>query len=48
LVKVEGHTLEGAKKALKNGEVEITQPELNKKELIERLEGIKEKLRAMR
>lgn len=48
LVKVEGHTLEGAKKALKNGEVEITQPELNKKELIERLEGIKEKLMAMR
>lgn len=48
LVKVNGHTLEGAKKALKNGDVEITQPDLNKEELINRLEGIKEKLIALR
>ena len=48
LVKVDGHTLEGAKKALKSGEVLITQPELNKEELIERLEGIRERLKAMK
>ncbi|WP_394336378.1 MerR family transcriptional regulator [Brumimicrobium oceani] len=48
LVKVDGHTLEGAKKALKNGEIEITEPDLNKEELIERLEGIRRKLVALR
>lgn len=48
LVKVDGHTLEGAKKALKNGEVEITQPDLDREELISRLEGIKKKLEALR
>ena len=35
-------------KALKNGEVEITQPDLDKEELIRRLEGIKKKLEALR
>jgi|SRR5690554_2738874 len=48
LVKIDGHTLEGAKKALKSGDVEITQPELDKEELIERLEAIKSKLIALK
>ncbi|WP_394336210.1 MerR family transcriptional regulator [Brumimicrobium mesophilum] len=48
LVKVDGHTLEGAKKALKGGDIEITQPDFDKEELIKKLEGIKEKLKALR
>ena len=48
LVKVDGHTLEGAKKALKSGDVEITQPDFDKDELIKKLEEIKEKLKALR
>jgi len=48
LVKIDGHTLEGAKKALKAGDVEITQPDFDKNELIERLEEIKMKLKALK
>ncbi|RFC55756.1 MerR family transcriptional regulator [Brumimicrobium aurantiacum] len=48
LVKVDGHTLEGAKKALKSGDVEITQPEINKEELIEKLENIKSRLLSLK
>src|SRR5690554_11901 len=49
LVKIDGHTLEGAKKALKSETVvEITQPKLNKEELINRLEVIKSKIIALK
>lgn len=48
LVKINGHTLEGAKKALKSGNTDVIQPELNKEELIHRLEIIKNKLIALK
>lgn len=50
LVKIDGHTLDGAKKALKNGDVEIvtTPQSIDKNDLIQRLEGIKRKLIALK
>jgi|SRR5690554_481871 len=50
LVKIDGHTLEGAKKALKNGEVKLrdTTTSFDKEELIQSLEQIKRKLIALK
>jgi DNA-binding transcriptional MerR regulator len=51
LVKIDGHTLEGAKKALKSGTIEIIEQSsdsFDKEGLIERLESIKRKLIALR
>lgn len=44
LVKIDGHTLEGAQKALKSGEVEITPPPFDKDELVSKLEEVKRRL----
>ena len=50
LVKIDGHTLDGAKKALKNGEVELreTPNSFDKDELIQSLELIRSKLIALK
>ncbi|HZH86686.1 MAG TPA: MerR family transcriptional regulator [Brumimicrobium sp.] len=50
LVKIDGHTLEGAKKALKNGDVEIIEQanSFDKEGLIQQLELIKGKLIALK
>lgn len=50
LVKIDGHTLEGAKKALKNGDVEIVEQSnsFDKEGLIQQLELIKGKLIALK
>ncbi|HLV41229.1 MAG TPA: MerR family transcriptional regulator [Brumimicrobium sp.] len=46
LVKIDGHTLDGAKKALKGGDVElrVKENDFDKEDLIQRLEQIKRKL----
>ncbi|WP_417264748.1 MerR family transcriptional regulator [Brumimicrobium sp.] len=50
LVKIDGHTLEGAKKALKNGDIELKEapPTFDQEALIESLESIKRKLIALK
>ncbi|HTO36791.1 MAG TPA: MerR family transcriptional regulator [Brumimicrobium sp.] len=51
LVKINGHTLEGAKKALKGGDIQIDEPTLSSdvsREVVEKLEGIKKRLLAFK